>query len=269
MDILDGVLGETPEAVTTPEPQAPELEPNTGPARGPDGKFAPASAEAQPEPAPAPIAEPALVAQIAQAAPEPARPEPGHVPVAALLDERDKRKALEARVQEYERAQQQQQAPEPYQPPSVFEDEAGYSDYVQSQIAQAALNTRLDLSEDMARSRHGEELVDAAKAWALQRFAQSPAFYQEVISQRNPYEYTVQAHKRDQALSQLQDPSELESYLAWKASGGVTAPQAPAPTAPAVVIPQAPSPSLATASSAGGVAHVPTGPGQAFDQTFK
>ena len=82
MDILDGVLGETPEAVTTPEPQAPELEPSTGPARGPDGKFAPASAEAQPEPAPAPIAEPAPVAQIAQAAPEPARPEPGHVPVA-------------------------------------------------------------------------------------------------------------------------------------------------------------------------------------------
>ena len=75
-----GPEGAPAPAGQAPEPQA-QAEPAPGPDRGPDGKFV---AKAPPAAPPAP----------------PPPPEPGHVPISAMLDEREKRQALEKRLAE-------------------------------------------------------------------------------------------------------------------------------------------------------------------------
>lgn len=249
MDKLDFLSGETPVDALTP---AEEIDADTGPARGPDGKFI-----SQAEPQIEPVLDAAPEPEPAPLAATPAPPEPGHVPLSAVLDEREKRQALERELAELRRQHAQPQAPalDPYEDPAAY-------------TQQVALNIKLDMSEELARSKHGDELVEQAKQWAVAKFGQSPAFQQEVLSNRNPYEFAVQAYQRDQLVSQLK-PDDLAAFQAWKAA---QASLQPAQLAAPAAIPQpvaAPPRSLASATSAGGAAHVPTGEGQAFDSLFK
>lgn len=248
LDFLDGEPA-APQPVT-PEPKAEVTqEAAEGQPRGPDGKFAPKS-EAAPEPQPE-APQPAPV----QAQPE--RPEPGHVPITALLDEREKRKQLEAELASF-RNQHMQASPQidPMENPAAF-------------TQQVVLNARLDLSEEIARGKHGDEVVNAARDWALQQFRNRPAFQQEVLSQRNPYEYVVQQFNRDKIASEV-SLSELEQFKAWKAAQAqLQAQQQAAPAAPPTT--SIPTPSLAAAPSAGGdkPGAMPMHEGAAFDAIFR
>jgi hypothetical protein len=181
---------------------------------------------------------------------------PGFVPLAALLEMRDEAKALKERLRDFE-----QQASEP----PVFETEA-------EQMQFAIVNTRLDISEDVARARHGDQMVDVVQDWFGQKSAQSPAFRAEVLSHRNPYEYAIDVMRREHALSQI-NPDEFAQYQAWRAAmagqAGYGADASSQHAAARGAALRAPSPSLASASSAGGVQHVPIGPGRAFDSTFR
>ena len=243
LEFLDGA--EPAEPTVAPE-AAPEPV-SDGPARGPDGKFAP-KAEAASEPAPEPVLQAPQPAPVV-AQPEPK--EPGHVPISALLDERDKRRKLEEQLAQIQQ-QQMQHAPQvdPYQDPAAYAN-------------QLALNTRLDMSEEMARSKHGEDVVNTARDWALQKFASNPAFQAEVLSQRNPYEYVVQQYGREQVASQV-SLSELAQFQAWKAAQAQVQAQQPTPSTPI------PTPSLASASAAGSdkPGAMPLHEGAVFDAVF-
>lgn len=250
---LDFLEGETPDVT------APVVEQAEGPSRGPDGKFV---STAAPESDPEPV--------VAQAGPEPEPvappiPEPtppAHVPITALMDERDKRKAAEDRLRAIE-AQQNRPSP-----PDRYEDPDAYEAHQRAIAQQQMLTVKLDLSEDMARGKHGDEVINAVQQWATAKFSQSPALQQEVLSQRNPYEYAVKLYKQEQAFQQLGD-SDLDAFLAWKAQ---QANPSQAAAAPASVIPQQPASrppvSLASAPSAGGAAHIPSGPGKAYERAF-
>lgn len=253
MSNLDFLEGETPQEPVAPvEAVEAHPEPTSGPIRGPDGKFASAQAPSEAPPAP----EPAAIMQQPEQ-----RPEPGHIPITALLEERDKRKALEARVAAFEAQQPQPQSPDRY------EDPEGYEAWREQQVEARLETQRLDMSERFARKEHGAELVDQAKAWALNRFSQDPLFHQQVLASPDPYEFAVTEFKRDQVLSQFQ-PSDYDQFLAWKASNGAGQVQ---PVAP-VAIPQSPLPprSLASAPAAGSLkpGEQPVGPGVAFDAVF-
>lgn len=238
LDFLNG--DESPEPIVTPETVEAAPEANPGQPRGPDGKFVSAAPEPAPEPAPA--------APVVSAPAEPASPPPGFVPVSVVQELRREMRELRHPV-------------EPVAPPTVYDE--GYEQYMAAQVHNAALNNKLDISEELARQAHGDDLVDKARDWALQRFAESPAFRQEVLSQRNPYGYAVKEFQRQQALSELNDPAELQAFKAWKAAQALAQQPAAAPAAPP------PPRSIASAPSAGGVQHVPTGAGQAFDNVFK
>jgi hypothetical protein len=254
---------DAPVVEPTPEPAAEA--PQDGPIRDEGGRFA-SPATPEPEPTPEPVVEPVLEPVA------PPAPEPGHVPVSALQTEREKRQAAERERDELRKqAAPARPAPQPQPIPDRWEDPEAYEAYQTEQLHAAILNNKLDLSEDMARSKHSDELVDAAKAWAIARFENSPAYYQEVIGSRNPYEKAVQDYRRDQVASQVQ-LDDLDEYLAWKATKANPAPQ-PAPLAPAPApaphtAPKPPPRSIAAAPSAGGPAHVPSGPGAAFDAVF-
>lgn len=247
LSFLDGdATAETPVA----EPIA------EGPVRGPDGKFAKAEAEtpvAEPAPQPEPEPQPAPV----QATPE---REPGHVPISALLDERDKRRQLEEQLRHF----QQQQAPEPVAPPNPYEDPDGWTDYQQSLVAQSRWDAVTSISQVMANEKHGAELVQSAAQAFMQEVQQRPWLMNELRQQPHPYDWVVKRHQREQVLGNV-DPSQFEAFLAWRNAQAATAP-VPAPAAPSSLA--TPPPSINNAASAGGVAHVPVGPGRAYDKLF-
>jgi hypothetical protein len=264
LDFLDG--GDAPE-VTTP------VEVSEGPARGPDGKFTSQTAE----PASEPVQEPVEASQAPESTPEPQAAQPvtpavpaGYVPVSVLQAERERRQALEERARQYQAERTAEPAPDPY------EDPEGFARFQQMQTQSLTLNVKLDLSEDISRERHGNEVVDAAREWALTKFAQSPTFQNEVLSQRNPYEFIVQQHKREQLFANV-SPDELEQFRAWKANPAnplTQASPAPQPVAAVLAAPQqfvAPPRSLASAPAAGSPkpGEQPVGPGVAFDALFK
>lgn len=202
-------------------------------------------AEAQPAPTttPEPVSQP-----VAEQQPE-AKPEPQHAPISALLDERDKRKAAEAELQRYRAQEAQQQAP---QAPDMFEDPEGYRAHQEQIVTAQALSTKLDISEELARDKFGDELVDQARDWALQKFTARPGFQQEVFGQRNPYRYVVEQFQRDQMASQV-SPDDFAQFQAWKAAQTELQASQPQPAAPTPSPRAVPPRSLASAPSAGGV----------------
>ena len=256
LDFLDG--GEPADTTSAPEAE--------GPARGSDGKFVSSTPEPAPEPepvpetqAPAPEPEPEPAPAIV---PEPVQP--GHVPISAMLEERDKRKALEAQLRDLEAQRAQRDIPDPY------EDPEGYAAYRDQAIEQRILNERLNFSERLARRDHGSETVDQAREWALERFRADPLYYQKVMGQPDPYDVVVQDYKREQVFTKLQ-PTDLDAFLAWKASQGSAPPQITPIAAPAASPPPVPPRSMASAPAAGSPrpGEHPVGPGVAFDGLFK
>lgn len=252
-----------PQADTPAAPVEPAEPATQAPQRGADGKFV--SAQPADQPAAATPATPAPEAPAAPAAAPSQSVDPGHVPISALLDERDKRQKLEAQLAALEAAKPAPQAPEP---PDPNLDPEGARQYQDAQQQQFALNIRLDVSEDLARVKHGDETVDKAREWVLGRMNASPSFRDEVLSNRNPYEFAVQAFQRDQVISGL-TPERLAAFEAWQTAQASGQPQVQPATPPSPLNPApAPPRSLATESSAGGASHVPSGPGQAFDAAF-
>lgn len=226
--------GDDPAVVTTPAPE-PVVEAPEPPADGENGD--PAA-----EPTPEPVSEPA---------PAPAQPESGFVPLAVVLDDREKRQAAERRAQDLERrlqeVEQQREAPAT---PDPYEDPAGYQAFQDQRFAQAEWNMRLNLSESMVTAQLGKDTVETAKAWALGQ-GNNPTFVREMQGHPNPYQYVVEAYQRDQFVSQVQ-PSDYEAFKAWQAAQAAAPQPAPAPAAPQqpAAIPRQ---SLAGAPSAGGV----------------
>lgn len=188
--------------------------------------------------------------------------EPVMVPLAALHETRDKLRLLEAELMQMRQPQQQQP-----QMPDVFEDTAGYTATLQTQMGALVANATLNMSEEFTRQQAGDETVNAAQEWGRQMIASSPAFAQAFYQQRNPYGFLVQAYQRQQSLSRIgDDPKDIEDYLAWKnAQAQLQQPaQANHPTQ------GTPTRSIASATSAGGgVQHSAVGPGVAFSEIFK
>lgn len=228
LDFLDAPQGVDDAAQPTPITDE-EAQP-----RGPDGRFAPRD-EAQPEPQPQP--EPTQEPEPTAATPQVPS---GFVPVGVVQELRNEIRALK---------QQPYEQPQPYIDPDT------------AQLIQAsAMDVKLNLSEELAREKYGDQTVTEAQQWAMEKFQQSPAYQSEVLQQRNPYSYVIQQFKREQALQKL-DPDKLDAFMAWQQQQAT----APAPT------PQSPPPpqSIASAPSAGGGGSaIPTGSGAAFDNTF-
>lgn len=232
--------GEEQAQEVAPEPEAPEIVADEAPA-------------VEPEPEAAPEPEP--VQQ---------EPEVRHVPINALLDERDKRKALEAKIAQYEQQQghPQQDAPDP------FDDPQGFRENLRTEL-------RVEMSDGLAREKHGDEAVESALAWANEKVRSGdPSVAAAFVKQRNPVEWLVQQHKREALVSEIGD--DRDAYLAkWAADNGYVKPSAPAPAAVASAVPtQAAAPvrvprSLASQGSApSDIRHAATGPLAGVDALF-
>lgn len=190
-----------------------------------------------------------------------AKDEPIMVPLKALHETRDEVRALRSQLE----ALQPQAQPQVQQVPDIFENPEGYAAFLQSQIQSVTLNERLNTSEELVRQTAGDETVNAAQEWGRQMLASNPAFAQAFYQQRNPYGFLVKEHQRFQTVSQLgDDPDQIKAFLAWKSAQG----QVSQGEQPVSQQQSAPPPSIASATSAGGVQHVASGPTVAFDNFF-
>ena len=211
-----------------------------------------------------PVAEPVVVETPA----EPAKPEPGFVPFAAVLDERDKRKERDAenerlrqQLQQFQQAQAQPQAV-----PDMFEDPEGYTSALATTFEQKLYQQQLNMSDRFAQNQYGEELTTAAKQWAFEKCNTDPYFNAKVRESGDPVGYAVQEYQRDQIVSTV-TPDDFKQFTAWKqAQAGLT----PAPTAQETPSPAKPPPrSLASAPSAGPAANEPVqSDEEIFAETF-
>lgn len=204
--------------------------------------------------------------------PEVEEREPRQVPINALLDERDKRKALEARIAEFE-AQQQQKQPEA-EVPDPYDDPKGYADYQQQQINAARVEAKFEISDRFARQQHGEETVQGAIDWAAAKAQAEPMFAAQYMQQQDPIGWIVQQHKRDAMLADIGDSPD-DWFEREAAKRGWQKQDAPAAAAVAAVEPkQATAPakvprSLASQGSApSDVRHAASGPLAGVDALF-
>lgn len=236
--------------------------------RGADGKFAPKT-EA--------VAEPAAAQPVTPVTAEKPRVDPEQFK--GYLDERDKRQKLETQLEEANR--KLQAAQQPARIPSV--NDPDFVQFQQQELARVQTETRFDVSETMARDKHGDEPVTKAMDWAMQKAMQSPAFAAEYIKQKHPIDWAVKQQKRDIALGEVGD--DLDAYKAriiaeYTAANGAPQPNAAQTAIPAAVTnqptavasqPASPAPprSLAHANPAGGL-NTQVAPGEfaAIDTLF-
>jgi hypothetical protein len=265
----------TPVETSAPAPEAQAPAPaEAGQPRGPDGKFAPVAAE------PAPVAPAAPEPAAPVAAPPPA-PEQTFAPLAALLDEREKRQAAEKRAAELEQWRQQQEAQARRQPiPDPAEDPQGYFAHQEQRRQAEAWGMRLEMSKQFAEIRHGADTTNQAFQWGLERCDSDPHFNAKVQASNDPVGLVVAEWQREQLLSEVK-PDEFAAFKAWKAAQAAQpAPMAPqaatpplaapalAPAAPPAQ-PAAPRPSLASAPSAStSAAPIPRDGEATFRQMF-
>jgi hypothetical protein len=158
------------------------------------------------------------------------------VPVDLYVETRAKLKALEA-----ERAQVPVEAP---QIPDVLDDQAGFTQSIQSQVQNATLNARLDVSEMMAREANGDELVDAAVA-----AAKAANIVGQFTNKKHAYGDLVKWHKQQMATAEIgSDVDAWKERIRAEIEADVKAKLGVKETAAAIV---EATPSLAGATSIG------------------
>lgn len=192
-DLAPRDTGGQPDVAVAPTDEPAETGDTSARPRDEQGRFAPKAAP--------PTAEP-------DAAPE--KPEPGHVPLSALKDERAKRQELERRLAEYEAARQPQQPPQPQQQPQQQRqipnpavDPAGYHAYVQHEIWQATKSLELAQSERAARAKYTD--IDKKLAIFQAARANNPAYEAELARQSDPWDWMHKEATRLELMQKLGD----------------------------------------------------------------
>jgi len=184
---IEDVIKGAPEPAPEPKPEkAQEPEPAQ-------------EAKGEPEPKPEPEKAPEPVKESAP----PADDDAPTVPRKALEDERRKRQEYEAKLREIEQAQKRKPAPDPVVDPK------GFASHVQRDTQMQLLNERMNMSEQLVRSAHGNEAVDAATRAFIEEARKDTALHARMLRQQNPYQFVMDWHKREQTLAEVGD---LDAY---------------------------------------------------------
>jgi hypothetical protein len=153
----------------------------------------------------------------------PAQPDPTHVPIPALLDEREKRQESERRYAELQKELETLKASNatPENIPDPLEDPEGFGkamlNQAKSLVEEAKRETQatlLNWSEASARSRHAD-WEDMAKVFG-EAAQENPALRQQLLSQPDPGEWVYQQGKKLHAINNTPDLDALEAQIRAK-----------------------------------------------------
>lgn len=200
----------------------------------------PEQVEAQPEPEskgePEPAATPA-------AQPE----EPKHIPLTALLDEREKRQKAEKERDDMARAMQAFRAAQQPQPDIATDPQAVLAQ-LEARVRQETIVQKVQTSRFLAEKEYGADLVKEAHAF----FDENPHLSQALLNHPSPYHEAIAVYKRHKALQEIgPDPDAYEAKLREKLLAELQANLTPQP-------PKAPPPSMAASPATGGGKPPPT-----------
>lgn len=179
-----------------------------------------------------------------------------HVPISALLDERDKRKAAQQEAEQLRQWKLQVEASQRQLVPSFQENPEARIQMERSAMQNALWQERLNTTEAIARSQHGDEAVTEAQQAYLAAMQDNPALYADLQRHANPYSHVMSWHKQQKAVREV--GGDLDAYKA-RIIQEYLATQAAQPSTPKPNLP----PSMASAPSAGNQA---TAAGSLFDQ---
>ena len=222
-----------------------------------DAEVQPPAEVTPPAKTPAPAPEPAPAeppAETPAPTPEPPSSEqkPDHfVPLPKYLDTRDERNELRkenARLKaEMEARATTSKVPDP------IDDPDGHTAYLRQEMATALQTQRLEVSEELAIEKHGQEKVDAAVQWALAKAQADPTFGPQYMRERNPIDWLVRQHEQSAMLTEI--GTDRAAWIAAEAAKMGWQPPAaqgaaPAPVEAAAVPPSVPAPPRSIASDA-------------------
>lgn len=174
---------ETPE--TPPEPIAEE----TPPAEPPTDET---PAETPPEPEEGSPAEPK---------------EEGKIPIAALLDEREKRQERDRRIAELEAKLSEANKTPPPKAPDVLEDQEGFTKHFEDRLAQARREDRIEISQDLMRTMH--EDYDEMEIKFAELAQKNPALVTQLNQSQLPAKFAYDTAKAAIEAEKLSDPAYL------------------------------------------------------------
>ena len=193
------------------------------------------------------------------------------VPLRELLDERDKRQALQRQIEELRR---QVQPKEPQKAPEFWEQPEGNIDHRVQQavqpLVQELIMQREQTSRALAAIQYGEDTVNEAYKDLETRIQSGDPVarfdYQRVMAQPNQYAALVQLHQQRKALNEIgNDPNAYREKLLSEAlndqaflAKALEAAKAKAASSPSVVTYAAPGkakglPSISNVGAAGSV----------------
>ncbi|WP_157220620.1 hypothetical protein [Flavisphingomonas formosensis] len=198
---------------------------------------------------------------------------PKAIPLAAMLDERDKRKEAERKAIELERQLEEIRKANEVQKPDIYSDDPYLNDFrerMEAQFERQRFQDRILDSDERAKEKYGAEVVEKAALWAKDRMQDDPAFRTKFLENRRPMEWVVEQHQQEtRAAEILSDPDAwvrkraAELGLIGEATG--TSPETAENTQPAA---KAPSRSIASFPSQGGISDTLTGKNSAIASLF-
>ena len=180
-----------------------------------------------------------------------------------MKEERAKRQAAEARAKELEAlvAKAPVQPHDANQIPDAYEDPEGFNRYQEQRFQQTEWNLRASMSERFAKQQHGEEAVNEATEWGLERAKGDPGFAQKVMAHPDPVGFTLTEYKQSKTLETLAGrPFEDAAKDYAISQGWIVSEPGAAQAAPILKpSPAAPPKGLSSAPGKGGISQTPQG----------
>jgi hypothetical protein len=158
-----------------------------------------------------------------QEQPPPTAPQPHQVPLAELLNTRERAQAAERERDELRRAlehiqrQQQQAQAKPAEVPDMFADPDAYTRHINEQVHRTTTEMRLEFDMQLAEVRHPDVFPKAYDAF-IQAVGNpgrpNPQLYHEIMGARSPGQAIVDWFKRDTVLREVgTDPAAYRQKL--------------------------------------------------------
>jgi len=180
-DVFNGVEPSEPEA---PIEETPTAEPEPEP-----------EAETQAEPVEAKEEE-------APAAPEPEPQE--NWTKAAVLDERRKRQALQAELEQLKNQK-------PVEVPDIFTDQNAYTDYINQSVSDQVFRARVEMSQEFMRMQDSN--YDDKETQFYEMATQNPLLVEQVKAHPMPARFVVDTVNKANELKKLENIDEYKAKL--------------------------------------------------------
>ena len=137
---------------------------------------------------------------------EPEAKETGTVPIAALLDEREKRQAFEKQVSELTSKLSTTEA-KPL--PDVLDDQEGFVKQLESKVKSETQAVRIEVSQDMMRTMHSDYDEMEAKFVAMAK--DNPNLISKMYATPLPAKFAYETAKKADKLADFENVEEWEA----------------------------------------------------------